>query len=474
MQGALIAVLLKPPWRFDADESPDPRVLIGTLSKLDPSKESFNVVGFTEMHIGIGACDAIYRMADGFDLLKWFDETNEDGEDPAAAWRTAEFVDHGHDTVAVLGPQIAGKPPHVIVGRMALWEPLRDVMVLSCRKKREESYLISKCSVIQRFVDDVQVDLSAAARASVMAEKWQEARRRHRAAREPQPLGEVREETIEERRARAVRVVANRHALERASERLRLLTLDGQRVEEASRAHEETRKRREFEQANTPERREAQERLAALLAEYRVRERETAVESSLRRVIGGSHESIVDHTTCVALTDAERSSIRHAAIAKLVHAPRGMCWSRAVYPGLDMGEFIFGTAPDGRQQYIVRYPAADDGKPEPLLAELAEPDDDSARSALWRFLPHRYVLHPVPVSDRQSMWSFDGSVPPPGYPVTTAYEKRIQHCTTVGTPGKIHASAMKRRASTEGADRDSLRRQKHNARHAQYLARGPS
>lgn len=419
MLGALVAVVMKEQWSLGSDQSSHPHVLIGQLSRFDLETRSFSVMGLSEVDVEIDQCAALRRMSDSADLL------------PELRGAPPQPVrDNENDTFII----VSVRPRfYAFACQLRARVPQDDVIVVRRNDGRRERYRVSKCLAIEYFDDGVQVDICT--EFEVTRHRVEEAARQ-----------QARRQAESAVRAAEARAHAE-HSWLKYEYQLRA------DAEERARVAEE---RRRVERMNSPELREARTRLDQLLAEYRVREMETTVESSLRQAVSAGQ------TVCVALTDAERAEIRHAAVAKLVHQPRTWCWSRRAYPGLDVGDFTFGVAPQDRQQYLVRYA----GPPAEHNAPHVVRERGAGGGACGE-----YTLHKPPRSERASfMWPDDITVPPPGYPVTTMYEKRLRNCTSPAELGRTFGLIQRKRGFAHRAEMDSLHRQKFWAKQSRGYA----
>jgi len=208
---------------------------------------------------------------------------------------------------------------------------------------------------------------------------------------------------------------------------------------------------------------EAQVRLAELQSERVVVQCESEIERELRGALG-------QQTACVALTDEERASIRFGAVTKIVRPGRSECWSRLVWPGFKTGQFVFGTAPADRAQYLIRYNYDNERLPVDTGGVMELDERTSGRVCLSS---SGYSLRVPRLDDYERTWLPSGAVPPPGYPVTTPYENQIRNINTrpTATLSRSQAGARYARTLKERADAKSLLWQKHNAQKAAFAAK---
>lgn len=247
-------------------------------------------------------------------------------------------------------------------------------------------------------------------------------------------------------------------------------------AEAAQRAQEQAAK--EEARRAAEEKRARDERTSELVARYNLRFRESEVEMALRRALPPGKLHVV------ALTDDERSQVRRCPIAKALHRRHAECWSRMVWPGLGVGEFAYGVAPEGRSQYFVRFDAAVTlsnqavmtidslGPPPPGHS----PDGSGGSGVGWASegWGSEFVLR---LPDQRTLeeectwtWPVDVWPPPPGYPVGTTYERQIRNIRSRPTLtfARSRAGALYAQRLREAADARSLATQKANARTAEF------
>lgn len=193
------------------------------------------------------------------------------------------------------------------------------------------------------------------------------------------------------------------------------------------------------------------------------------IYSELEQVL---QHTLTDRTAVVALLDEERAQIHRAHVAKILKGERSECFQRLVWPVLNTSAFVWGPAPTGRTQYVVRCYAN-------LRIEVEIEPLRPLEVGDYVTLPHLIIdqggrwcgppLHEDPITT----WAFDPASPPPGYPVTTRGEAlaRGRHARPSDSLARHAAGRAYARLCRESVERRVDAQLRAAARDGEFLAR---